>query len=167
MEVGRIWHTYTQKHTHKVKRTQGQAAHSHGSRKNSGAQQWLCTRSAYTIFHHYCGEKTLNYWSAPLLPFLSASLPHPLSNSVFYSCFYFSRFTSLSLAEICKHNKTFLKWIPVVNKIINMSALLWNYLHKHQNSLSHAYTNKHIHRRWTQYCEHLRNLVQSSPVALQ
>lgn len=60
--------------------------------KNSGAQQWLCTRSAYTIFHHYGGEKTLNYWSAPLLPFLSATPSHPLSDSAFYSGFYFSLF---------------------------------------------------------------------------
>lgn len=79
-------------------------------------------------------KKTLNYWSAPLLPFLSASPSHPLSDSVFYSGFYFSLllfFNSLSLSEICKHNKTFLKWIPVVNKTINMQALLGNYLHKH------------------------------------
>lgn len=73
-------------------------------------------------------------------------------------------FTSLSLSEICKRNKTFLKWIPVVNKIINMQTLLRNYLHKHQ-TLSHAHT--HTHRRWTQYCEHLRNLMQSSTIALQ
>ena len=136
--------THTKSKEHKDK----QHTHTEAGKKNSGAQQWLCTRSAYTIFHHYCGEKTLNYWSAPLLPFLSLSLSlsHPLSDSGFYSCFNFSLFTSLTLSEICKRNKTLLKWIPVVNKIINMRAPLRNHLHRHQ-TLTHIRkkTNTHTH----------------------
>lgn len=56
--------------------------------ENSGAQQWLCTRSAYSIFHHYGGKKNpLAYWSAPLLPCLSASLVHPLLITSFIPAF--------------------------------------------------------------------------------
>lgn len=73
-------------------------------KKNSGAQQWLCTRSAYTIFHHYCGEKTLNYWSAPLLPFLSSSLS--LQFNLLFPCLLIAFYFPLTLLEICKQNKT-------------------------------------------------------------
>lgn len=74
--------------------------------KNSGAQQWLCTRSAYTIFHHYCGEKTLNYWSAPLLPFLSSSLSRSLQFNLLFPCLLIAFYFPLTLLEICKQNKT-------------------------------------------------------------
>lgn len=134
-------------------------------KKNSGAQQWLCTRSAYTIFHHYCGEKTLNYWSAPLLPFLSSSLSCSLQFNLLFPCLLIA-FISLSLFYKSASKTRLLKWFPVVNKTINMQTLLRNYVHKHR-VLPRRHTYTHIQRRWTQYQKHLCNLMQSRAVALQ
>lgn len=123
-------HLTRHRHTKSNERKDKRRTHME-ARENSGAQQWLCTRSAYSIFHHYGREKKPNYWSAPLLPCLPAALFHSLliPSSI-------SSFNRLSLSEICKQNKTFLKLIPAVNRGIKMQAPLRNELHQ-----------QHVHRR--------------------
>lgn len=142
-------------HTHKVKITQGQAAHSHRSRKK---KQWSTAMIMHQICLHHISSllwrKNTQLLICPTASFsLCLSLTHsPILSFIpaFTSLSFF--FTSLSHSEICKQNTTFffLKWIPVVNKIINTQAPLRNYLHKHQ-TLSRAHAQTNTHRRWTQY----------------
>lgn len=158
----RTTHTHTQSQNYtRTSSTQTQ--------KNSGAQQWLCTRSAYTIFHHYCGEKKHSTIDLPHCFLFSLSLS--LSPTLRFRLL-FLLFTSLFLLlchaqKFASITRLFLKWIPVVNKIINMQTPLRSYLPNIK--LSYTCIQKHTdaHRRWTQYCEHLCNRMQPSIIALQ
>lgn len=168
--------------THKVRRTQGRAAASHGSRKNSGAQQWLCTRSAYTIFHHYGGEKTLNYWSAPLLPLsLCLSLSPTLRDWRLFLLLLLSflfQLPSLALRKFASATRLFfffslslfLKWIPAVKEKHKRAGPTWKLppqqTHKTHRGRGGGYVGGG-ERGWTQHFKHLRNLMQSGATALQ
>lgn len=108
-------------------------------------------------------EKKHSTIDLPQCFLFSLPLSLPLSPRLsFIPSFYFS----LSRSDICKHKKTFLlKCIPVVNKIRNMQTLLRNYVHKHRTLTcihKQIQRERERERRWTQYREHLCNLMQSS-----
>lgn len=105
--------------------------------KDRRAQRWLCTRSAYTIFHHYSVEKkkkeTLKYWSAPLLSFSPPSPPIPS----FIPAFNISRFTS-HWSETCTRN-TLARRTPAVNELVNV----------HKTLADDVWKTANTRRRWT------------------